>query len=325
MRISKLIVCFLLIISNTVFAFSFKKYAGEFLSLGAGSRSLGMAGAFTAVANDVTSGYWNPAGLIDAKGMQVQFMHSKQFISSIQYNYLSASRVMDENSTIGVSLLYLTVNDIKDSRNALNIADDKIDYSKVNLFNTGDYSAIISYARRYSDDLRYGVNVKMIYRDYEISSAMGIGFDAGLKYYMTEKLQLGLMIRDITTTMIAWKTGEKELIAPSIRLGATYPIEFSDWNLRIQPAVDFNFLFEGREYASQLNIGPLSADIFSGIEVAYDEIIAIRAGMDDLNRFNTGIGLQIPYIMFDYAFTSYQNELGDIHRISFHLKFEDLF
>ena len=39
------------------------KYAGEFLSLGVGGRALGMGGASVALANDVTAGYWNPAGL----------------------------------------------------------------------------------------------------------------------------------------------------------------------------------------------------------------------------------------------------------------------
>jgi len=39
------------------------KYAGEFISTGVGGRALAMGGAFVAVANDVTAGYWNPAGL----------------------------------------------------------------------------------------------------------------------------------------------------------------------------------------------------------------------------------------------------------------------
>ena len=41
----------------------FGKYAGEFLSIGVGGRALGMGGAYVALANDVTAGYYNPAGL----------------------------------------------------------------------------------------------------------------------------------------------------------------------------------------------------------------------------------------------------------------------
>ncbi len=317
---------FLLIIfiAQSVQALSFRKYAGEFLTLGAGSRALGMAGAFTAVANDVTAGYWNPAGLIGADGLQIQFMHSKQFLSSIQYNYLAASSPMDDQSTLGVSFLYLTVNNIKDSRDAWNEAEQKVDPSKVTLFNTGDYSFLFSYARRFDDRLSWGVNVKMMYRDYKVDQALGLGFDAGLRYRPLENLYLGLMINDLTSTLIAWNDHPKELIKPSARLGVTYKLLIPSVDLRIQPAVDIKFYGENRQYSSQVNVGWLSADFFSGVELAYNEIIALRVGLDDLNRFNTGIGVQIPRIRFDYSFTSYQSELGDIHRISFHLQFDGI-
>ena len=61
---------FLIIISACLFFFTslnaqtvFGKYAGEFMAIGVGGRPLGMGGAFTGIANDVTSGYYNPAGL----------------------------------------------------------------------------------------------------------------------------------------------------------------------------------------------------------------------------------------------------------------------
>ena len=118
----------------------FKKYAGEFLSAGVGSRALGMGGAFVAVANDVTAGYWNPAGLVDSPGLQFQFMHAKQFMSSIQYDYLGASKPMDEKSSLGLSLIRWGVNDIKDSRFALagNTISEGLDYSKITSFNVAD-------------------------------------------------------------------------------------------------------------------------------------------------------------------------------------------
>ena len=324
MRKIHFIILFSAFIFQSVFGQSFRKYAGEFLTLGAGSRALGMAGAFTAVANDVTAGYWNPAGLVNADGLQIQFMHSKQFISSIQYNYLAASGSMDENTTVGISFFYLTVNNIKDSRDAWNEAEQKVDPSKVTSFNTGDYSLLLSYAHRLKPQLSYGVNVKILYRDYKVDEALGLGFDAGLRYAPLKGLYLGLMVNDITSTLIAWNDYENELIKPSARLGVTYKFFIPSVNLRIQPAVDIKFYGENRRFSSQVNVGWLSGDFFSGIELAYNEIIALRVGLDDLNRFNTGIGVQIPRIRFDYSFTSYQSELGDIHRISFHLKFDGI-
>src|SRR5690606_32380927 len=44
------------------------KYSNEFLAIGVGARSLGMGYAQVAAANDVTAGYWNPAGLLGVRG-----------------------------------------------------------------------------------------------------------------------------------------------------------------------------------------------------------------------------------------------------------------
>lgn len=307
----------LLLVTN-ISASSFKKYAGEFMYLGAGSRGTAMGGAFTALANDVSAIYWNPAGLMEANGFQVQFMHSKQFISSIQNNFLSASTPLTDKSVVAFSLYYLTVNDIKDSRNAYNIIENRVDPSRVTLFNTGDYVFTLAYAQKYNNEIDWGVDVKFIYRDFEVESATGIGFDASAKYTLDD-LKIGLVARDFTSTLIAWSTNEKQFVTPSLRLGAAYTLDFSSVNLDVTPAVDFNILAENREYAAQVSAGPLSADVLAGLEMTYDKMLALRFGMDDLQRLNAGMGISLPKVTLDYAFTAYGNELGNIHRISFHL------
>ena len=304
-------------------AASFKKYAGEFLSLGAGSRSLAMGGAYTAAANDVTAGYWNPSGLVDSRGLQIEFMYSNQFISSINYNYLGASLNMNDGSAFGISLIYFNISGIKDSRYAYDIVNQKVDPTLVKTFNTGDYAALFSYARRYNERFSYGVNLKVIYRDYYTETAFGLGFDAGAKYKLAENLMLGAMLRDISTTMIAWSTSEKEFISPSARLGVSYVYHINNLNLAVQPSADFNILFENRSYASQMHLGPMSIDTFWGLEVAYHNLLALRIGYDDLNRLNTGIGFTVPYMSFNYSFTAYESELGNVHRISVQLSFAD--
>ena len=320
-------ICLLLILLGLQFvqAGGFKKYAGEFLAIGGGSRFSAMGGAGVAMVNDVSAGYWNPAGLSQAQGFQIQFTHGKQFISSIQHDYLGFSHPLNEKTTIGLSLIYFTVNGIKDSRQAFNEADNKVDYSRVRTFNTGDYSLFLSVAQKRSDRLSLGLNVKMIYRDFNIENALGLGFDAGLQYDLWKNLKIGALVRDVTSTMLVWSTNEKEFIAPSLRLGFSYLLEWPALGFTVQPSADLQFLLEGRDYASQMNIGPLSMDSFWGLELNYKHLLSMRAGLDDLQRFNTGIGLNIPKISFDYAFTNYASELGNVHRISVHLFFDRLF
>ena len=182
MKLRILVILFVLVYGS--WADGFRKYAGEFLSAGVGSRALGMGGAFTAIANDVTAGYWNPAGLVDSPGLQFQFMHAQQFMSSIQYDYFGASKTIDDQSSLGLSLIRWGVNDIKDSRFALvgGTIGEGLDYSKITTFNVADYVFYVSYAHRYTNDFSVGANIKIIYRDFASENAMGIGFDAGLKY-----------------------------------------------------------------------------------------------------------------------------------------------
>ena len=45
--------------------------AGQFLRVGLGARAVGLGGAFSALADDVTAIYWNPAGLAQIENREV--------------------------------------------------------------------------------------------------------------------------------------------------------------------------------------------------------------------------------------------------------------
>jgi hypothetical protein len=313
---------FLVLLQGALAADGFKKYAGEFLYGGVGSRALAMGGAFVGVANDVSAAYWNPAGLVEVPGIQMQFMHAKQFVSSIQYDYLAGSMNMNSNTAYAVSLIRLSVNYIKDTRYALRgetIAEG-LDPSKIRQFNTADYAFYLSYAKRLTNTFSYAANVKLIYRDYALESALGIGFDAAARYLISQRFVLGLIFRDFTTTMMAWTTGEKEFIVPALRPGISYRFDFESIGLYVQPAMDMNILLESRAAAAQVHAGPISLDTFWGLEIGFKNTAFLRFGYDDLSRFNAGVGLNSTRFGVDYSYTNYERELGQIHRISLHLK-----
>ena len=68
------------------------KYSNEFLSLGIGARAYGMGGAVVSSVNDVTAGYWNPAGLVEIKdNIQLSFMHNEQFAGIAKHDYGAGS------------------------------------------------------------------------------------------------------------------------------------------------------------------------------------------------------------------------------------------
>ena len=52
-----------------------RNYSNEFLTIGVDAAALGMNKSVVATTNDVNSGYWNPAGLVNIKDYQGSLMH----------------------------------------------------------------------------------------------------------------------------------------------------------------------------------------------------------------------------------------------------------
>ncbi len=65
------LVTILLFISNALADVDFDRLNGADLGMGVGARAIGMAGAFTAVADDATAFFWNPAGLTQIEDHQL--------------------------------------------------------------------------------------------------------------------------------------------------------------------------------------------------------------------------------------------------------------
>ncbi|MGE5365388.1 MAG: PorV/PorQ family protein [Bacteroidota bacterium] len=329
---------FILVLSNTQSAQTvIGKYAGEFMSIGVGGRANGMGGAFTAIANDVTAGYWNPAGLAHMDYPQISLMHEEHFGNLVNYNYAAVGIPYGSDATVALSVIRLGIDGIPDTREALidrisgnviydiNNRNASIDPSKVKEFNNADWAFYLSYAKRHSDKFLYGANVKIIRRDIAEYGATGIGFDIGALYTPVDNLWLGANVQDITTTIVAWSTGRNELITPTLKLGAAYGLNF--FYGRITPAADFDVRFENRKFASQFNVGPVSIDPHAGLEYSYKNLFAVRFGYNDVKDFTIGAGIKLPKMNIDYSFAKFsgakEDDLGDSHRISLILTLEE--
>ena len=312
------------------------KYAGEFMALGVGGRALGMGGAFVAVANDVTSGYYNPAGLANLNYPQLALMHSEQFGNLVNYDYGAVAIPFQEDLSFGLSVMRLGVDGIPDTRNARmdtngdGIIDDsdqlRLDYNLITEFSNQDWAFYLTFAKRQSEDFYWGVNAKIIRRDLAEYGATGIGFDVGAYYIPMENLYLGANLQDATTTLIAWSTGRNELVSPTLKVGGAYKLtEFLGGY--IMPALDFDVRFENRQFASNFNLGPVSFDMHAGLEYTYKNLIYIRGGYNDVKQFTIGAGIKLPKLNIDYSFARFNESaverLDDSHRISIMLTLEE--
>jgi hypothetical protein len=314
--------------------FTIGKYAGEFLNLGAGSRSLGMGSAYVAIARDVSAGYWNPAGLAYLEYPEIMLMHSRQFSGEVNYDYGSVGIPVGFDKSLGFSILRVGVDGIIRTdvpRPDLALGETYADENgqlvrntpfEAGRFGSSDYALLLTYSRRVHDRFAYGGNVKLLHRSLDDHSAWGAGFDLGLIIYPYRDLILGLNLQDITSTMVAWDTGRRELIIPALRTGFAYPIQVDFAGGRITPAFDIVARFEDRQQSSFAALGFSSVDFNFGWEYQYGDLIAFRLGSAEVGQFTAGLGLHFPKLHVDYAFLEHE-ALGNTHRISFLLTLEE--
>lgn len=183
------------------------KYGAEFLAGGTGARALGMGGAYVALAEDVTAGYWNAAGLGGTTYPEIAYMHVERFAGVISFDYAAASLPVSARSTVGLSLFRSGVNDIVNTLDAWNadLGQPVADYqNRITRFSAADYAFMVSYARQTTDHLMLGGTGKVVRRTIGgFAGAWGYSFDVSA-LYRRGPLRLGLNLQDLSTMLQSW-------------------------------------------------------------------------------------------------------------------------
>ena len=211
------------------------RYAGEFLSLGAGARALAMGGASVAQPTPSSSVYYNPSTLADMEKRHAEFMHASQFENLYTYDYLSFAGRLPGGQAGGLTLLYTRVGGIPMTQ----LADPNQPLSDNNRVlvtkETGDHELALmaGVARRMKFGWRAGATAKLLYKSVADESAVGVGFDLGLSKTLPHRFAVGMVARDLTTSILAWSTGRTEAILPSVAIGGAWSAELRGLNAAI--------------------------------------------------------------------------------------------
>lgn len=298
-----------------------EKYAGEFLSLGVGARSLAMGSAFVAVSNDATAPYWNPAGTSQLDTRQLFLQHSERFGGIVSCDGGSYVHPLKEflgaRSAIGFALLRLAVDDI-----ALTIVPDPDELPGPQnppevdkRVNVSYYVGYLNYSRTVGERLTLGGSFKIVQADLYTASGLGAGADIGAIYRLHSKVSLGLSVRDATTTVLSWDTGTREYVMPTTSLGfaLSTPVTFPLGEFAL--AADLDLKFENRrKAASQFAYDFVSGESHFGAEYTYRKTVSGRIGVD-AGHLAFGAGLSYRGFSFDYAHLDH-DELEGTTRIS---------
>jgi hypothetical protein len=325
-------------------------YVNEYLNIGVGGRALSMGGAQIASSNDANSAYWNPAGLTRIEdNLQVAAMHAEYFAGNAKYDFISiALPSKDKKRAFAVSALRFATDDIPYTIDYIQ-PDGSFDDSKLKSISAGDYAFTISYAQKINIfnnagiQTSIGANAKTIYRNIgSMANAWGAGVDIGFQAAY-KKWQLGLSVKDATTTYTTWsfnltekekevfgQTGNAipvksfEIMKPTFVVGLGYKLLKEDRKMQVLLEINAALSTDGKRN-TLIKTNSISIDPRAGLEISYLKSIFLRAGVCNIqqvldNRDTTnqtfytlfqpsiGLGLHLGPLAIEYTYTSLQTQ-----------------
>lgn len=275
--------------------------SANFLKMGVGARASALGGAFVAIADDATAGYWNAAGLVQIPHTEITFMHNDWYLD-IKSEYFGAAFPVSRSVAFGLGISYLNYG-------SFDGYDDKDQP-------TGAYSSnamVVSSSGslRLSDRLSIGLTGKVFTEELDQSSATGYAADVGA-LYTAGVISLGL---NMTNLGAGLRHDTEEFPLPS---SVTAGLALNLYDRRLRFATDF-----AKPQDNALTIR-------QGVEYCYENTVFLRTGYShdfspaDLgggsNGMALGFGIKHSFGSIDYSYLP-NEQIGDVHRISLRLSF----
>ncbi len=257
-----------------------------------GARAQGMGSAYSAVADDASATFWNPAAM--TRQSQTEFTYSHWTLSdvdnvgvdfgavavpfraggvdaSVGFNFTRVGAQLEEGPSN-------TTSDISDSRFAL--------VGGVRLHRT----------------ISVGLSLNRLEVNSKRDSGAGFGFDAGVLVEPLERhdLRLAVVGRNLSADV------KNEDIDQSWRMGAAWTF----WKQRITASAE-----SGLRHNINGTDG-ITGLFFGGLEVAPVPQFALRGGGGSESQWGVGFGVNHRGFAFDYAFSDDDSVLGSAHRVS---------
>ena len=321
--------------------------AASFLELGFGGAGLGMGDSYVSMASDVSSIYWNAAGLGYMEKNELMIMHQPWF-ADISTSFVGVGFVFENVGTFGFGLSFVTYGEEE-------VTSMQMQEGTGEKFDGQDLAISVSYGKKLADWFSFGASAKYISSRIWHESASAVALDLGAIVNTSflswtgsneDGLKIGMSISNYGTRMqydgidlkrpidekpdeagnyayvpARYETQEWEL--PLIfRIGVSSYLYYST-NHRWSLSVDALHPSNNSEY---LNIGSEYAASIAGIGV-----LSLRAGYKGLYMVNSqygwsfGGGLLIYYlnnnsIKIDYAYRDV-GLLGKVHAYTISLTF----
>lgn len=296
--------------------------AATFLEIGVGARAMAMGGSYTAVANDPTAMYWNPAGLAWIESMQAEIQHNEWFLDGA-YDFAGlVVPIPALNSTLGLSFITLGFGEQP-------VRTVERPEGTGEFYDARDMAIGLTYAVRLTELFSFGLTGKYISQRIWNESGSSFAIDLGIFYNtQLDGLRLGFSMsnfgteiqlsgRNLDTTVdpddqienfdrvqATYQTNSYPL--PLLfRFGISYEREFGNYG-RILATADLNHpsnATEGINLGLEYGFGGILF-LRGGYESLFEENaengLTLGAGIDWFND-NAGFGVRVDYAYSDWG------------------------
>ncbi|MDP7036992.1 MAG: PorV/PorQ family protein, partial [Candidatus Marinimicrobia bacterium] len=310
--------------------------AAQFLKIGIGARGTAMGGAFAAIDGDISSMYWNAAGIASMNRLETMFVDG-DWLAGVRLQYLGFSIPIHRIGVLGLSVTNLSVPE--DKVRTISEPEGTGEY-----WGARDLAANLSFARKLSDKFSIGGNIKYIQQTIWHASASTYAADLGALFETPfNGIRLGASINNYGGKMKLEGRDQKISVDPDplnqgnvefinanletdqfpipliFRVGLSGEL-INKQNLRLSYAIDALHPNDNSEYVNL------------GMETVFNNLVSIRAGYPSLYKeesiegptFGAGLNYRIwrtaTILKVDYSFADF-GPLGDVKRISIGFNF----
>lgn len=284
-----------------------------FLKIPVGSRPIGMGSAFTSVANDIHSIYWNPAGLGQVENNEFMFTHN-DYIEDLKMNYVAFCHPLRKySSSIGIAITQFDAGSFQRT-----VFSDTIGGRyEGSTFSAKDISIVFSQGFKLPlNNYNFGYSLKFISSKIDNYEAKTYAIDLGFLYIMERSitnlelpLNIGITVNNIGNKL-KYNT-EKEKLPLNYKIGLSSLFQLNN-RYYIIPVTDFIFSSEDK------------FNIALGVELKYLYAFSFRTGYNNISDigsgFSFGLGYNTDTLGLDYSYTDY-SDLGVVHRFCLSIKF----
>ncbi|MFQ6103699.1 MAG: PorV/PorQ family protein [Candidatus Glassbacteria bacterium] len=295
----------------------------EFLTYPMGARAVGMGRAYTAVANDIQTASWNPAGLALLRKKEVSYSRLNSFTfqaldkdDSINNNLVSVGIPTELYGAFGFSIEIqnygATVLTGPGGPEPIGVVDDKA------MILYGFYATSVT------DKLDLGIDYKFVNVDFGSLSGKAttsaVDFGALYRPFRSIPLQVGGSFRNLGFAIQYKDAAQKDPLPRRLRVGGAYDVLqhlIGSDVLSLIVATDVEMwrskiVGENDEVKSR----PIESSQYFGTEFSYSRMLFLRLGYIREKLFSTvgpayGIGLNYKGIRFDLAQELGVSDLGD--------------